>query len=170
MLPRGLLWTGVRFSAPPPNMSGITAEARARRNTRRALARARLVRVTAKNDTYYGMAPEMWESTRERARQFLIGCARDRRTTTYSEIAEVVAPAHVPPYSYAMMRLLNDICSREDAASGVMLASLVCTKATGMPGEGYFGCAQQLMRDTADRSAFWQAECDRVYAAFAEVE
>lgn len=120
--------------------------------------------------TYYGMTREMWETTRETARSFLIGCAIERRTTTYSEISEVVAPAHVPPYSYAMMRLLDDICSREDASRGVMLASLVCTKATGMPGEGYFGCARKLLRDTADRRAFWEAECERVYDAFADGE
>lgn len=113
------------------------------------------------------MTPEMWETTRERAREFLLACARGRRCTTYSEIAEAVAPAHVPPYSYAMMALLNEICTREDAARGVMLASLVCTKATGMPGEGYFGCARKLLRDTSDRRAFWESGVERVYAAFA---
>lgn len=121
-----------------------------------------------KKSTYYGMTPESWEATRERARDFLITCAAQRRTTTYSEISEVVAPAHLPPYSYGMVALLEEICTREDAARGVMLASLVCTKATGMPGEGYFGCARKLLRDTADRRAFWEAECERVFEAFAE--
>ena len=137
---------------------------------RRALVRATLVRMTKRKSTYYGMSREMWDATRERARSFLAGCARDRRTTTYSEITEVVAPAHVPPYSYAMVALLEEICTREDAVRGVMLASLVCTKATGMPGEGYFGCARKLLRDTDDRRSFWEAEVERVYAAFAEGE
>jgi hypothetical protein len=126
--------------------------------------------MATKKTTRYGMTPEMWESTRERARDFLVGCALERRTTTYSEITEIVAPAHVPPYSYAMVALLEEICTREDAARGVMLASLVCTKATGMPGEGYFVCARKLLRDTDDRRAFWTAEVERVYAAFAEGE
>ena len=47
-----------------------------------------------------------------------------------------------------------------------MLASLVCTKTTGMPGEGYFACAHRLLRDTADRREFWEAECERVSDAF----
>jgi hypothetical protein len=124
--------------------------------------------MVTRKDTYYGMPREEWPRVRERARDFIVGCARQRRTTTYSEISEVVAPAHVPPYSYAMKALLNEICTREDAARGVMLASLVCSKATGMPGEGYFGCAEGLRRDTRDRRAFWESEVERVYEAFAE--
>jgi hypothetical protein len=120
------------------------------------------------NATRYGMPARDWDATRERIRGFLIGCARDRRTTTYSEVTEVAAPAHLPPYSYGMVAMLEEICTREDAARGIMLASLVCTKATGMPGEGYFGCARKLLRDTADRSAFWEAEVERVFAACAE--
>ncbi len=118
--------------------------------------------------TRYGMTPPEWDATRERIRGFLIGCAHGRRTTTYSEVTEVAAPAHLPPYSYGMVAMLEEICTREDAARGIMLASLVCTKATGMPGEGYFGCARKLLRDTADRRAFWEAEVERVYAACAE--
>lgn len=118
--------------------------------------------------TKYGMTIPEWEAARERIRAFLISCARERRTTTYSEVTEVAAPAHLPPYSYGMVAMLEEICTREDAARGIMLASLVCTKATGMPGDGYFGCARKLLRDTADRRAFWEAEVERVYAACAE--
>jgi hypothetical protein len=118
--------------------------------------------------TRYGMTPAEWDAAREHIRAFLIGCACECRTTTYSEVTEVAAPAHLPPYSYGMVAMLEEICTREDGARGIMLASLVCTKATGMPGEGYFGCARKLLRDTADRRAFWEAEVERVYAACAE--
>jgi hypothetical protein len=123
--------------------------------------------MAAKKDTYYGMPREEWPRVRERAREFIVGCARQRRTTTYTEISEVVEPARVPPYSYAMKALLNEICTREDAERGVMLASLVCSKATGVPGDGYFDCADRLLRDTHDRRAFWESEVERVYEAFA---
>jgi hypothetical protein len=116
--------------------------------------------------TRYGMTPEMWDATRERVRSFLVACARQRRTTTYSEVSEVAAPAHLPPYSYGMVAMLEEICTREEAARGVMLASLVCTKATGMPGDGYFVVAKRLLRDTDDRRAFWEGEVERVFDAF----
>jgi hypothetical protein len=48
-----------------------------------------------------------------------------------------------------------------------MLASLVCSKATGIPSAGYFRCAEGLERDTADRIALWETEVERVYEAFA---
>jgi hypothetical protein len=120
--------------------------------------------------TRYGMTPDEWDAVRERARQHIIGCAKRRETTTYSEISQVVAPARITPRSFAMMRLLNEICTREDEARGVMLASLVVRKDTGMPGDGYFGCASGLGRETADRKAFWEAEVERVYAAFSGEE
>jgi hypothetical protein len=70
------------------------------------------------------------------------------------------------PVAVASRSRREEICSREDAARGVMLASLVCTKATGMPGEGYFNVAECLGRDTAGRRALWEREVDRVFAAF----
>ncbi len=117
--------------------------------------------------TRYGMTTEAWEATRERLRAFLVACATERRTTTYSEMTEVASPSHLPPYSYGMVAMLEEICTREDAARGVMLASLVCAKATGMPGDGYFTVAKRLLRDTADRRAFWESEVERVFDAFA---
>jgi hypothetical protein len=118
--------------------------------------------------TRYGMSHAEWEAMRERVRTFLVGCAREQRCTTYSEVSQVAAPQHLPHYGYGMVALLEEICTREDAARGVMLASLVCTKATGMPGDGYFLVAEGLGRDTAERREFWEREVDRVFAAFAE--
>jgi hypothetical protein len=120
--------------------------------------------------TRYGMTLEAWDATRDRVHAFLITCARERRTTTYSEVSELAAPAHLPPYSCGMVAMLEEICTREDAARGVMLASLVCAKATGMPGDGYFVVAKRLLRDADDRRAFWENEVERVFARYAGCE
>jgi hypothetical protein len=119
-------------------------------------------------DTRFGMPRDEWELVRARARAFLIACARERRTTTYSELSEELKPARVPYHSYAMVALLDELDTAEDAERGVMLASLVCSKATGMPSQGYFRCAETLHRDVFDRVAYWERECERVYEAFAE--
>ena len=118
--------------------------------------------------TKFGITIAEWDDVRARARAFLIACARERRITTYGELTDVLRPAKVPYHSYAMVALLDGLDTAEDAARGVMLASLVCSKATGMPSEGYFRCAAGLSRDTGDRVAFWEAEVERVYDAFSE--
>jgi hypothetical protein len=105
---------------------------------------------------------------RARARAFLIECARERRVTTYSELSAELKPARVPYYGYAMVALLDELDTAEDAERGLMLASLVCSKSTGMPSAGYFRCAEALHRDVFDRVAYWERECERVYDAFAE--
>jgi hypothetical protein len=71
-----------------------------------------------------------------------------------------------------MVALLEEICEREDAERGIMLASLVVRKPSrageeAMPGAGYFRKAAYLGRDTTDPAAFWHGERDRVFAAFA---
>ena len=65
-----------------------------------------------------------------------------------------------------MVAMLDEICTREDAARGVMLASLVCTKATGMPGDGYFVVGEAAAARHVDRRAFWEGEVERVFEAF----
>lgn len=116
--------------------------------------------------TRYGYPLEQWERAKAEAKVHLVSCARRRTTTTYSELCEVVESARLRPYSFAMMAFLNEVCTEEDAAHGVMLASLVCRKDSGLPGEGYFRHAARLGRDTVDREAYWRSEVARIYEAF----
>lgn len=118
------------------------------------------------NDTRYGFPLEEWRAAKSQARDFLITRSRERGTTTYSELCEVVSAVHLRPYSFAMMAFLNEVCAEEDAEHGVMLASLVTRRDTGLPGNGYFKFAAGLGRDSADREAFWRLEIERIYAAF----
>lgn len=119
-----------------------------------------------KEETRYGYPVADWDSAKAEAKQHLVSCARERRTTTYSELCEAVASARLRPYSFAMMAFLNEVCTEEDAVHGVMLASLVCRKDTGLPGAGYFRHAMRLGRDTRDERAYWESEVERIYRAF----
>jgi hypothetical protein len=119
-----------------------------------------------KKSTRYGMPAELWDATCERARAFLIACARERRTTTYGELSAELVPARVPAYGFAMVALLDSVCLPAESAEGVVLAALVCTKATGMPGEGYFAHRERLW-GPEERRAEWEADAERVYRAFA---
>ncbi len=120
--------------------------------------------------TRYGFPSDAWERALEQAREHLIGLARRRSTTTYSDLCAAVTAIDLKPYSFAMVAFLNEVCSRANAERGVMLASLVTRKDTGLPGDGYFDFAGTLGRDTGERRAFWESEVERVYAAYAEGE
>lgn len=117
-------------------------------------------------DTRYGFPRPAWEAAKDEAKAHLIACARARVTTTYSELCGVVSAVRLRPYSFAMMAFLNEVCTEEDAAHGVMLASLVCRKDTGLPGEGYFRHAARLGRDITDPEAYWASEVARIHTAF----
>lgn len=114
----------------------------------------------------YGYPVQAWEQAKTEAKEHLVRCARRRETTTYSELCETVTAARLRPYSFAMMAFLNEVCTEEDALHGVMLASLVCRKDSGMPGAGYFRHAARLGRNTSDERAYWLSEVERIYAAF----
>jgi len=120
------------------------------------------------NKTYFGSPVEDWETAKLQAKAFLTDCARRRGTTTYSGLCSEITAIHLRPYSFAIVAFLNEICTEEDAAHGVMMASLVVRKDTGIPGEGYFRHAGSLGRDTADREAFWRSEVERVWAAYSD--
>jgi hypothetical protein len=116
--------------------------------------------------TRYGFTAEAWSAGIREARDFLISRARERGTTTYSELCSAVSAVHLRPYSFGMMAFLNEVCAEEDAANGIMLASLVTRRDTGLPGNGYFKFASGLGRETEDREAFWRSEIERIYAVF----
>ena len=116
----------------------------------------------------YGSPVADWERAKLQAKDFLVSCARERATTTYSELCSEVGAIHLRPYSFAVVAFLNEICTEEDAAHGVMMASLVVRKDTGLPGNGYFRHAGRLGRDVSDREAFWRSEVEKVYAVWPE--
>lgn len=119
-------------------------------------------------DTVYGFPRDAWRAAVEQASARLMSLARARQTTTYSELCSAVTAIDLKPYSFAMMALLNQVCAEADRAYGVMLASLVTRRDTGLPGDGYFAFAEALGRDVTDQRAFWEAEVERIHAAFAE--
>ena len=114
----------------------------------------------------YGSPVADWERAKLQAKDFLTSCARRRATTTYSELCSMVDAIHLRPYSFAIVAFLNEICTEEDAVHGVMMASLVVRKDSGMPGDGYFRHAERLSRDITDRERFWRSEVEKVYAVW----
>jgi len=117
--------------------------------------------------TRWGMSQAEWAQARERLGALLAEAARARSTVTYGEAARRAFGGRFSARSGALMDLLSEVDTAEDAARGVMIASLVVRADTGMPGDGYFAfAARELGRDVTDREAFWRSEADAVWASF----
>jgi len=113
------------------------------------------------------MTPAEWDEAKARLLALLVDAASSRATVTYGEAARVSFHGRFSARSGALMDLLGEVDSEEEAARGVMLASLVVRKDTGMPGEGYFAFADgELGRDVTDRAAFWRDEVCAVWGAY----
>jgi hypothetical protein len=118
--------------------------------------------------TCHGFPRADWDAAKREAEAALIACAARRDTMTYAGLCDAVGSIRLRPYSFAMVAFLDEICTGPDAEHGIVLASLVTRKDTGMPGEGYFRCAARMGCDISDRGEFWEGQVERVYAAFSE--
>ena len=116
--------------------------------------------------TRWGIAPEAWAIAVEQARAELVRVARMRQTITYAGLCRAVGAARLRPYSWALMALLDEACSPEDAEHGIVLASVVVRADSGMPGDGYFGWAERAGADVGDRREYWERQIARVYLAY----
>ena len=121
----------------------------------------------AAKETRWGYPLQVWEAARSQARAELLARARSRETVAYSELCDAITAGRFRPYSWAFMALVDDVCRDEDAAHGVILASLVVRKDTRMPGEGYFAWAERSGLDVSDRGSCWQREAAKVWDAYA---
>ncbi len=119
-------------------------------------------------DTIFGHPTVAWADAKAEAKALLGGVARRRGTLAYRDLCDGIRSIRLEPRSFALMRMLNEVCSEEDEARGVMLASLVVRCDTGIPGDGYFRHAAALGRDVTDREAFWRQEAERVWDAYGD--
>ncbi len=103
-----------------------------------------------------------WETVVEAMRVELIALARAGRIVTYGELA-LLLPIYVHPGSYAFTRLLGAVCSDEERAGHGLLCALVVSKATGIPGAGFFRGMAARGYDMTDLEACWRAEVERVF-------
>lgn len=119
----------------------------------------------------WGMTPAEWAQAKSALSHLLAEAASRRSTVTYGEVSRRVFAGRFSARSSAVMDLLCEVDSEQERARGVMVATLVVRADTGRPGEGYFRfAAEELGRDVSDREAFWRAEAEAVWAAYAAEE
>lgn len=115
----------------------------------------------------WGLSDDEWKAARERLSGLLVGAASRRAVVTYGEAARVAFDGRFSARSGALMDLLGEVDEAEEAARGIMIATLVVRADTGRPGEGYFAFARdELGRDVSDRERFWHDEATAVWDAY----
>lgn len=103
-----------------------------------------------------------WGTMVEAMRVELIALAKAGRVVTYGELA-LLLPIYVHPGSYAFTRLLGEVCIAEERAGHGLLCALVVSRATGIPGAGFFRGMAERGYDMTDLEACWRAEVERVF-------
>jgi hypothetical protein len=128
----------------------------------------------------YGHLLDHWQAAKAEMRAILIDCAREQRTISYSELSARLQTLHLPPYSYAMVGMLDEIGMENFEEGKAPLPTLVVRKSDGRPGPGYFrksyaryapvSTAEQVRLgvDQADVETFWQEQFARVCEEWGE--
>lgn len=116
----------------------------------------------------YKLSAEEWPKVKEEMRAAMIVAARAGKTITYSELAAQLETAYVHPHSFLMTRLLTEIGREEIAAGRGVLPAVVVSKATGMPGGGYFRASALQGADMSDLEAAWRDDLESVFAYWQE--
>ena len=114
----------------------------------------------------YSLTKEEWDLMVDAMRAELIALAKQKRIVTYSDLA-LSLPVYIHPGSYNFTRLLSKVCSEEEDAGHGLLCALVVSKATGIPGAGFFRGAAERDYDASNIDQYWRDEVERVFAYWA---
>ena len=104
------------------------------------------------------------EAVKAEMRDSMIAAARERRTMTYTELAESLHTVYLHPHSYLFAHLMREVCREEEAKGHGMLCALVVSKQTGMPGGGYFRLAALRGLDPSDLDAMWRQDLESLFS------
>jgi len=109
--------------------------------------------------------------------KLLIKKAKEKKTITYSQLAQEVSrlsgdkfPKKGKVMSLLLTRYLHGICSSCVSKNLPMLGSIVVSKKTGKPSDGFFKFASKLygikLITDEQREKFWQNEIRKVFEVF----
>ena len=117
----------------------------------------------------HGYPQAAWEAAKTEARQAMIAVAARRRVIAYSELVARIHSLDLEPQGDRLAHMLGEISTAEhEAGRGMLTVVVVHKQGDQMPGPGFFQLARSLGHDTKDREAFWVAELEKVYRAWAK--
>ena len=104
----------------------------------------------------------------------LIEAARFRGIVTYGDIAKIMGlPDRGSHMGLMTGRMLGAISVHERDCGRPMISAVVVSSTNRQPGPGFFGLAEQFgviapNLSRQERTAFWEAERDRVYGEWSD--
>ncbi|MDQ7055778.1 MAG: hypothetical protein Q9M89_04555 [Persephonella sp.] len=116
-------------------------------------------------------------NTQKLIEEVLIEKAKEKRTITYSQLAQEVSkllegkfPQKGKMMSLFLTEYLHNICSSCVTKKLPMLGSLVVSKKTGRPSDGFFRFASKLygieLTTDEQKEKFWQNEIKKIFEVF----
>ena len=112
----------------------------------------------------WGLSEAQWADAKIALTELLDSATSTRSTVTYSEAALASFGGRFSARSGALMDLLGEVDRAAWESTGLMPASLVVRKDSGIPGEGYFRfIGETLGIPPEEREAFWRREVLRLW-------
>lgn len=111
----------------------------------------------------YGLSSTQWQAALDELHDILIGLAKQRQTITYGELSTRMTVISPHPAAYVFHALLRAVCDVEASAGRGLICALVVSKATGIPGQGFFKLMISKERDCSNQRQCWQVELERIY-------
>lgn len=112
---------------------------------------------------YFGYKSEDWEKAKVEAEEYLIESAKKKCTISYGDLALKIKTIHIEAYGEAMSNFLDEISRKTFDAYGFMLSSLVITKSTGKPGQGFWTLAQVLNGEQKIWGYWYRKEIEKIF-------
>ena len=115
----------------------------------------------------FGLSEAQWTEAVRELREVILTAARERRMTSYSEVAARVTVTHVEPYSALMNHLLGAILDGEHAGGRPLLTSIVTHKdGDKEPGPGFYDMARTLGYRFNEPYLFWATQVQDVFTRY----
>ena len=109
-----------------------------------------------------------WQDAKTTLREMLAEAARSRATVTYADVALRVFGGTVPARSRLIMDLLAEVDEEVEREEGIVIATLVVRRDSGLPGAGYFTfLATRFGADVSDPATAWAQYAQAVWDHFA---
>ena len=98
----------------------------------------------------------------------LMRAAQYRGITTYQDLAVIMALPLTGAYMGSETGHILGEISEDEVIAGRPMLSAIAVSVAGKPGPGFFGLARELgkLHDGENELTFWEAECERVHAAW----
>lgn len=100
--------------------------------------------------------------TPDSLKKILVRCASEGKIIGYAELAEEFGLKWPAP-RFAMMKVVGQMCDREEDNARPMLSSLIAQKDTGRCGQGFIELAKKYGRIFLDEKKFEAEERQRVF-------